>query len=132
MIVVLDASAAAEVMLRREKGDHFGRLLAEAESVVVPELYFYEMTNLFWKYHRLAGIDPDQCARGLRLAAELPDETVSATDLYIECLDTACREGHQAYDLFYLVLAKRRGAILATLDKKLLTMCTRVGVRIPA
>jgi len=131
MILVLDASAAAEIVMRRTRSAKFTSLTAEAARVIVPELYFFELTNLFWKYHHLARIDKDQCVRALTLAGSLPDESVPAAELVNECFDMACLTGHSAYDLFYLVLARRRGAVLATLDKKLVRLCRKHGVRLP-
>ena len=129
MILVLDASAAAEIVMRRNQAERFRKAAAEAEVVTVPDLYFCEIANLFWKYAHFAHVDAEQCAAALRMAAALPDESVSAPDLSIECFNAACHLSHPAYDMFYLVLARRRGAHLATLDKKLLSLCREQGVQ---
>ena len=35
---------------------------------------------------------------------------------------------HSSYDLFYLILARREGATLFTIDRKLQDLCARNGV----
>jgi len=128
MSVVLDASAAAEIVIGRPKAEVLAALLADADSVRAPELFANEVTNLFWKYHRFGGMPVAACSRALGFALELPDFLVSAAPMCAEVLDLAMRTGHPAYDLFYLVLARRESALLLTMDRKLRSLCRRHGV----
>ena len=50
MIVVLDTSAAVEVVLKRKSAALFSHYLAEADLVIAPTLLIAEATNVFWKY----------------------------------------------------------------------------------
>ncbi|MDD5306572.1 MAG: type II toxin-antitoxin system VapC family toxin [Deltaproteobacteria bacterium] len=129
MNVVLDASAAAEIVLGRDADGRFSRPIAEADVVLAPDLYTCEVANLFWKYHALAGVERDRCATALRDAMELPDVLVPSSELHEEVFDAACRTRHPAYDIFSLILARRHAAILLTADRKLSALCRKLGVR---
>ncbi|WP_049784582.1 PIN domain-containing protein [Sediminispirochaeta smaragdinae] len=56
MIVVLDPSAAVEILLKRNNSTILQRLLIEAETVISPDLYIAEISNVAWKYYKLANI----------------------------------------------------------------------------
>jgi predicted nucleic acid-binding protein len=128
MIAVLDASAAAEIVIGRPRAEALAALVAEAEVVRAPELYANEITNLFWKYHRFGGVAAETCGAAVRSALELPDSLVPAGPMCAEVFDLACRARHPAYDLFYLVLARRESATLLTMDRALRALCRKHGV----
>lgn len=130
MNVVLDASAAVALVTGSDPRRRLARLVTEADAVRAPDLFVAEVTNTFWKYHGLGGVELERCAEGLARALELPDELVAASTLSEEVFDLACRLGHPAYDLFYVVLARRHAAVLATTDKQLSSLCRRLKVRV--
>lgn len=66
----------------------------------------------------------------LERALDLVDNRTAGRELAVEALALARSLGHPSYDMFYVVLARRRDALLATTDKKLLAMSRRLGVRI--
>jgi len=129
LIIVLDASAALEVVLRRNSAENISATLVEADWVVSPNLYVSEVTNAFWKYQKLADYPYDECERNIEQAMALPDEFMPESDLYREAFNMGCLLGHPVYDMMYLVLARRHSAILATMDKKLGVMAKKAGVR---
>lgn len=128
MIVVLDASAAAEIVFGRRQGPALATLLGTAQVVLAPDLYVAEMTNTVWKVRTLAGVPHEVCQAALRRALQLPDRLVGGRELFEEVYSVACRHQHPAYDLFYAVLARRHDAKLATLDRKLARLCQVLGV----
>lgn len=130
MNVVVDVSSAAELVLGRSRGPVLREILADADALVVPELYSAEATNLFWKLHVLGGLERGRCERALRNALELPDRYVPCADLYEEVYALACERKRSAYDLFYVVLARRRAALLLTEDRALARLACEVGVRL--
>jgi predicted nucleic acid-binding protein len=130
MNLVLDASAAAEIVMLRPCGAKFAKLVSDAEVVSVPDLYFCEVANLFWKYQAHAGLDRDQCLAALDRATLIPDEVISARELFAEAFDLACQIRHPTYDMFYLALARRHAAALATMDKKLIALSRKHKVRL--
>jgi len=128
MNLVLDASAAAEIVQRRPRCDELFVLVAEADVVRAPELFVYEVTNLFWKYTAFAGVAPERSARAIERALRLVDTFVPGLELSEESFRLACERGHPAYDMFYLVLARRHGSVLATMDEKMLSLAREIGV----
>ena len=131
MNLVLDASAAVRIAMGQPDAAHLARLVQAAGSVRAPELFVAEVTNTFWKISRHGGVSQERCASGLALACSLPDELDAMSELRGEVFELACRTGKPAYDLFYLVLARRHAATLLTLDRGLLKLANAHGVRVP-
>ena len=129
MIVVLDASAAVELVLQREHSVQIGEKIIGADWVIAPNLYISEITNVFWKYQKLVDYPYDECEKNIDQSVALPDEFMAEIDLYREAFNLGCKLGHSVYDMMYLVLARRHSAILLTVDKKLVASATKSGVR---
>lgn len=129
MNLVLDPSAAVEIVLGRPHAQELGDLVAAARQVVAPELFVCEVSNVFWKYHRHGGVDLERCEAGLHHALQLPDELVPASAMVEEVFRAAAQLGHPTYDLFYLILARRRAYTLATLDRRMAAACATLGVQ---
>jgi len=130
MNVVLDASAAAEIVMGGGQANRFSRFVAEAEVVRAPDLYLCEVSNLFWKYHAMSGMEKGPCELALRQAAQLPDIFVPAVELFEEAFDIACQTHHPGYDLFYLVIARRHASAIITADKKLASLCKKHHLKV--
>ena len=58
----------------------------------------------------------------------LVDQFVDDSSLWMEAMGESLRLGHSSYDMFYFALARRLGATLFTLDKKLQKLCAANGV----
>jgi predicted nucleic acid-binding protein len=67
MIVVLDCSAAIEIILNREKGRTLRTVLESAERVTTSEIYRAEAANTFWKYCRAGYLNAKDCGLLLRM-----------------------------------------------------------------
>ena len=118
MILALDASAAAEVVLARPKARFMGKAIEEAEWVLAPDLFVAELSNVLWKCHALAGMEAEECATRTEAGILLVDDFVPSGELWREALAEAAKSGHPVYDLLYLVVARRNGAALATCDRR--------------
>jgi toxin-antitoxin system, toxin component, PIN family len=57
------------------------------------------------------------------------DKYYSIQELQDEVLSESIRLDHSSYDMFYFVLARRFGATLFTLDRKLIQLCEEQGVQ---
>ena len=130
MTVVLDASAAVGLILGRTDHSGIRDAVDSAEEVHVPQLYVAELSNSFWKYHRLEGLDIDICQKAVDRGLLLPDRFWDDRELQREALAMACACGTPVYDMFYLVLARRLGAHLATADRQLRKFAGRHDVRV--
>lgn len=129
MTAVLDASAAVRQVTRPSGTPEIFSLVAQADLVLAPELYVAEVTNAFWKYLRAGVLTREQCERGLTAALALVDDLVPLEPMCREAFDLAATMGRAAYDAFYLVLARRNGAVLVTNDRQLLRDAGVLGVR---
>lgn len=130
MIVVLDTSAAVDLVLHPSKREKEADLLADAEWVLAPTLFVAEVANVFWKYHLFNNLPQEQAEQGLELALELPDSLADDRELCTEAFAMACRTGHPVYDMLYLVLARRNNALLLTRDRSLKRLAAKHDVRV--
>ena len=128
MIAVLDASAAVEIVLRRAQANRFAAIVKNADMVLSPLLFISEVSNVFWKYHRITGYSITESENNIEQALALPDNYVSESELYREAFRLGCKHYHPIYDAVYLVLARRNSAQLLTLDKRLEALAKKIGI----
>lgn len=128
MRVVVDASAAIEVVLGRGKARQLALVLEAADEVLAPELLVPEVVNTVWKYHRFENLSLSACDRALELALALVDVLISCKDLYREAFLLARTARRPAYDMFYLALARREDAAFLTIDASLRREAERQGI----
>jgi predicted nucleic acid-binding protein len=130
MRLVLDASAAVEVVLARGKARQFEHLLEEADQVLAPDLIIPEVVNTFWEYHHIQNLSLITCDQAIEFAIGLLDALVPCKELYREAFLLARTARLPAYDMFYLALARREDAGLLTTDRALSREAERQGIRV--
>lgn len=130
MKVVLDASAALEVVLGRSQAERLAAILEEADVVLAPELFVPEVVNAIWKYHQFERLSLDNCDRAIEAALALVDAIVSSKETYGEAFLLARMAHRPVYDMFYLALARREDAVFLTLDKAVRKEAEHQGVRV--
>lgn len=127
-MVVLDCSAAIHMACRSDEGKMFKSLMLKGETVISSKLLYPEASNVLWKYARAGLVDARTAIGKAATVIALVDEFYDVEPYYEEALSDAVRLKHPAYDLFYLLLAKRMGATLFTADKRLTELAEREGV----
>ena len=132
MTLILDASAALELVMGRPRRLAVASALREAEWVVAPSLYLYEAANAMWKYHRSSGLEARQLADRLAQAVDLVDEYLPADTLFGDALRLSCRLNQPAYDSAYLAAAQRRGGALLSLDQRVLASARKLAIKTTA
>ena len=130
MTLVLDASAALELVMARPERLSIATLLQRHDWVIAPSLFAYEVANALWKYHRLVKIKQRDLQERLLQAIALVDELVPARDLYQDALRLACEIESPAYDAAYLAAARRRKAAILSMDRRITEAASRLGIRI--
>lgn len=130
MIVVLDASAAVDLVINASKRVAEAQLLADARWVLAPTLYVSEVTNVFWKYHMFQDLEQEKAEHGMNLALELPDSLANDLELHSEAFAMSCLTRHSVYDMMYLVLARRNNAVLLSRDRPLKQVAGEHDVRV--
>jgi len=128
--VVLDASAAIEVALRRGQAASLAEILEQADVVLAPELFVPEVVNAIWKYHQFEHLGLSVCDRVLEGALGLVDTLVPSKEVYGEAFLLARVTRRPAYDMFYVALARREDAIFLTTDEALRKEAERQGIRV--
>ena len=130
MIVVLDASAGIEIGLGRDNSQKFKELLEKASKVITSDLYKAEVSNVLWKYVKIKLLTKDVALQRLQYCLNLVDEYIDITENNQESLIESIRIDHSVYDILYLTIARRNGAILMTQDKKLKEIAKEQGIDI--
>ena len=128
MALVLDASAAMSIVLGKEEGLALQPFVLEDEEIYAPDLFQVEVANGFWKYVHAGKMDRSTARSYYKAAQSLVNRYVRLDTLVTEALNEAIRLDHPMYDMLYLVLARRLGATLASLDQRLLDLCKEEGV----
>lgn len=127
-MIVLDCNAAIEIARGTEYGDAFMMLMESNEKTIAPQIFTYELANVVSKYARGSYITRDAALELGHQATALIDELHDDRSLWEEAVAESIRLKHSAYDLLYLVLARRNAATLFTLDRKLQQLCLDNGV----
>jgi predicted nucleic acid-binding protein len=128
MILVLDASAAIDVLLNEGRFQEYKMEIEKSDAVITPELYISEIANVAWKYRKLAGFSHEEALRLAEDGVNLIDSYVSVADIWKESLREALNNDHPVYDCLYVVCARRNDGILLTKDKRLAHLCDKLNV----
>jgi predicted nucleic acid-binding protein len=128
LIIILDSNAAIEIVLKREKSKILGELIETSERTVSSEFFRIETANVIRKYYHGKYIKKAKCNKLLELAENLVDEFVPIKENHLEALNEAIRLNYPAYDMLYLTLARRMGAMLVTLDHSLNSIAKKEGI----
>lgn len=128
-MIVLDSSAACDMVRKTEEGMAFRALMLSEEKVISCELLRAEVVSIFRKLCRYGLIPIEKVQSFLTESTALVNEYYSIQELQEEVLSESIRLDHSSYDMFYFVLARRFGATLFTLDRKLIRLCEEQGVQ---
>ena len=128
MIIVLDVSAAIQIIMKKEKKQIFENVYKEASWVIAPDLYISEITNVLWKYSNSKILNHHECQQYVDDGIALIDDFFQSNDLWKEVLGESIKNKHSAYDMFYAILARRNDALLVSNDKELRNICTEMKI----
>jgi len=128
--VVLDASAAIEIVVQRSQAARLRSIVEEADVVLAPDLFVPEVVNTMWKYHQAEQWSLSVCDRTLEAALSLVDLLVPSKELHGEAFLLARTTRRPAYDMFYVALARREDATLLTTDAPVRKEAERQGIRV--
>jgi predicted nucleic acid-binding protein len=129
--IVLDASAAANVVLRTELAPALIASLKQSPLVIAPTLFHSEIANTLWKYVRFGDLDQKVALTRYTEAIGLIDVFEADEQLAAEALSTAIRYKHSVYDMLYVILARRHSCKVLTADKKLAALARQLDESAP-
>ena len=125
-LVVLDSGVAAKWYLPRtheplaEEAVSLLRQNAANElDFLVPDFFFVELANIFWKAARLKRWSDHSARQALRAAESYSLPSVPAKDLLDDALQIALATERTVYDSVYVALAIRAGGEFVTADERL-------------
>jgi predicted nucleic acid-binding protein len=129
MKIVLDASAAMEIIFELPLSEAMRDVLAESESTFAPDLYHAEVGNALFKQIHAGKLLLETAREYYDRSLFLIDEFIGIEHLTSVALRRACALNHSIYDMYYLVLADFHDAHLMTRDKRLLALAKEQGIR---
>jgi predicted nucleic acid-binding protein len=128
MIIVLDASAALEVVLHRPHAKRFMDRLLVVDRVLSSTFFRVEVANVIAKYVKSGELSVKDGGKAFSFCIEMVDEYVPIEVNETESFNESIRLRHPAYDMLYFTLARRNGAVLLTCDKQLNALCEKEHV----
>jgi predicted nucleic acid-binding protein len=134
-VFVVDASVASKLFLKGEQealtveAAHLFRRHANAEvQLIVPDLFWAELGNVFCKAIRQRRFTKEEAEESLRDLRSKTLDTVSSDGLLDSALTLALTFGRSLYDSLYVALAVKANSQLITADEKLVNA---LGLHLP-
>ena len=127
---VVDASVAVKIFvpesLSAEAQTVFARFTREnGAELIVPDLFFIECANVFWKWVRRSAYPAKAAQKHLRDLTSLGLTAIPAQVLANDALEIALKHRVTAYDACYIAAAVQLGLPLITADEKLAWQMTK-------
>jgi predicted nucleic acid-binding protein len=117
-VIVLDASAAVEIILQTEVGVALtGRLLTPESALHAPHLLDVEVAQVLRRFTLHGEVRPERARQALEDLADLPIERYPH-EMLLPRIWTL-RQNLTAYDAAYVALAEILGATLLTRDGRI-------------
>jgi predicted nucleic acid-binding protein len=130
MVIIIDASGAAEILLNKEKAGKYALILQNASLILAPDLYISELTNILWKYCRSKIYTEKECIQYINDGIHYIHKFINGKELWQEAFAEGIKNNHSTYDMFYFVAARRNGAILMTTDSALISICEKNQIQV--
>jgi predicted nucleic acid-binding protein len=125
---VIDASVAVKVFLQEPLATEAKALvnlaLDPAHQLHVPDLFYAECANIFWKHVQRGNTTAVQIQKDMNLLQTWILAVTSTRDLAVDAIAIALKRNISAYDACYVALAHRLGIPLITADQKLTAKLT--------
>ena len=130
MIIVVDVSAAIEIIFQKEKVNRLQSIYNQGSWIIAPDLFIAEITNVLWKYYRAGLISHMDCLQYVQDGIDMIDDFIKTRELWKESLAEGMKNNHSIYDMYYAVLARRNDATLITNDGALARVCEKLSIEI--
>ncbi|QLE55524.1 type II toxin-antitoxin system VapC family toxin [Nostoc sp. TCL26-01] len=115
---VLDASIAIKWFVPEIYSNLARHLLASNHTFLVPDFFFGEVANVFWKRVRRGEDTAENAKQTLADLNAVPVEVYLSQALISLALDIALQTGCAVYDSLYLALAITQQCQMITADEK--------------
>lgn len=122
MRLVLDTSAAANIVLQTVQAPALMAILERADRVIAPSLMHSELGNTLWKAVRFSGLGVDEAMNHFEDAIALVDEFILDETLMRLAIRNAVLHAHPVYDMVFVAAAQQHGCSLLSVDRKLVAL----------
>ena len=120
---VIDANVGIKRFIADPLTTKVNQLLAHLNisdtQIYIPDLFYIEIANIFWKYVRAGMYTAEEVQADLATLKSLSLVVVSTAELMEEAVNIAITYGISAYDASYVTLSHRVCSPLLTLDQRL-------------
>lgn len=116
---VVDASVAVKWVVPEIHFEAARRLLGKGYGLQVPDFFFAEVSNVFWKRVKRGEGSAEDARIALEALSTQPFKVSASQGLMARALDMALQTQRTVYDCVYLTLAVERQCQMATADQKL-------------
>jgi predicted nucleic acid-binding protein len=134
MTYIIDSSFGAAYSLLDEQNDYVDSFfdgLTDNDILLVPQLFWYEISNIFRNSvvrKRIEAKDVPAMLEGIE-DLNLNTDTISGSDYSASLFKLARKYSLTCYDAVYLELAIRKQAVVSTLDDDLKDACIKAGLQ---
>lgn len=115
---VVDANVAIKWILPEIYSNFALRLRNPNYQLLVPDFFFPEITNIFWKRVKKGEMTLQEAKRDLRIMQGIPLQISPSFPLMSQALDIATRVDQAVYDCVYLTLAIKHNCQMVTADQR--------------
>lgn len=116
---VVDASVAVKWVVTEIHSESARRLLERNYTLLVPDFFFAEVTNVFWKRVLREEDNADDAKVALEAITSQPLQVYTSLELMFSAFDMAVQTKRAVYDCVYLTLAVESQCQMVTADEKL-------------
>ncbi len=125
MMLVLDASVAAKLVLQEPDSEQAYEAIEAAGEFAAPDLILLEVASARLKAAAHRAFDPLQIEDVVQTLRAGCRPLVPTLDLVDEAVAIARKLRHPIYDCVYLALGRRLGVSVLTADAELVRACSR-------
>lgn len=124
-LLVVDASVATSWIVKEAISPQTVLLFAAGKTLIAPDLLVAEVGNAVWKAERRGNATALQVSSAATILRQAILDFEPTLPLLPAAAALARELNHPIYDCFYLALAQREGAELATADARMAALCAR-------
>jgi predicted nucleic acid-binding protein len=130
MTIVVDASVAVKWLLPEAGSKAATALGGQDSGLIAPSLIAAEIGNAVWKAVRSGKVQRSEALAGIDAVLLWFESLIPIEHLCLRALNLAITLRHPIYDCFYLALAERENAPLATADEAMIAAARKMKIKV--
>lgn len=130
MTIVVDASIAVKWVLPEADSERAAAIRTTDDDLIGPSLAYAEIGSAIWRAVLRGDVAAKEAREHLRIAVAHYQRTVPLEELAEKAIELATQLRHPIYDCFYLALAERAHAPLATADEAMIAAARKAKIKV--